>query len=351
MTGSKERVRAMLSGEKRDRPPIYDLLRNDAVIAHFAGEPATVENGPEVVFRAYEPAIDATRPLIRTPNPEREETLPDGRRRRYYRWTIWDSPRQFASADEYVNEKKRLLDRFDDCWTAARQAALDTKLAEHASEQARLGEVYRFPTGPCEWLTNLYHETGLDQFVYLLADHPGLIEQLLEMNAVETILWAEHLPADSGLDAVFLADDLAYKTGPLFNPRWLERVYIPRLARILEAFHRRGIKVVFHSDGNLWRILDAIVCTGIDALNPIEVMAGMDAGEIHRRYPHLLLMGGIDVSDLLVFGTPAAIRDTVRRTIDAAEGRIMIGSSTELHDAVPLVNFLAMRDAVLEFRL
>jgi hypothetical protein len=37
----------------------------------------------------------------------------------------------------------------------------------------------------------------------------------------------------------------------------------------------------------------------------------------------------------------------VRRTIDAAEGRIMIGSTTELHDAVPLANFLAMREAVL----
>lgn len=39
------------------------------------------------------------------------------------------------------------------------------------------------------------------------------------------------------------------------------------------------------------------------------------------------------------------------RTIGEAEGRILIGSSTELHDAVPLANFLAMRDAVLEYRV
>ena len=69
MKGSRERVRTMLRGGTPDRPPLYDLLRNDAVIAHFAGEPATVENGPEVVFRAYEPAIDATRPLIRISGP------------------------------------------------------------------------------------------------------------------------------------------------------------------------------------------------------------------------------------------------------------------------------------------
>jgi hypothetical protein len=350
MQGSKERVKTILRGGTPDRPPLYDLLRNDAVVAHFAGEPVTVENGVSVVFRAYAPAIDATRPLIRTPNAEREETLPDGRRRRYSRWTIWTSPRVFAAADDYVAEKKRLLAAWDDTWTAARQAALEAKLAEHDEEQRRLGEVYRFLVGPCEWLTGLYHEVGLDQFVYFMTDYPDLVGELLEIAARETILWAEHLPADREFDAVFLADDLAYRSGPLFNPRWMERVYMPRLARIIDAFHRRNIQVLFHSDGNLWKILDGLVEAGIDALNPIEVMAGMDVGEIHRRYPKLLMAGGIDVSDLLVFGTPAAIRETVHRTIDAAEGRILVGSSTEVHDAVPLRNFLAMRDAVLEYR-
>jgi len=37
----------------------------------------------------------------------------------------------------------------------------------------------------------------------------------------------------------------------------------------------------------------------------------------------------------------------VHRAIDAAEGRIMIGSSTELNNEVPLANYLALREAVL----
>jgi len=55
------------------------------------------------------------------------------------------------------------------------------------------------------------------------------------------------------------------------------------------------------------------------------------------------------VSQLLPLGTPAEVRDTVRRTIDAAEGRLMVGSSTELNNEVPLDNYLALRDAVLEY--
>lgn len=347
MQGSRERVRAMLRGETPDRPPLYDLLRNDAVVAHFAGEPATEDNGHEVVYRAYEPAVDATRPLVRTPNRERDEVLPDGRECRYSRWTIWIGPRPYAGGEAYVAEKRRLLDAWDEGWNAQRQAALDATMAKYADEQRRLGEVYRFLVGPCEWLTHLYHEVGLDKFSYYLTDYPELIDELLEIAARETILWAEHLP--EGFDAVFLADDLAYRGGSIFNPRWLDRHYMPRVARIVEAFHRRQMKVLFHSDGNLWRILAPLVEAGIDALNPIEVMAGMDVGELRRRYPRLLPVGGIDVSDLLVFGTPQAVREEVRRTIDAAEGRIMVGSSTELHNAVPLANFLAMRDAVLEY--
>jgi hypothetical protein len=42
------------------------------------------------------------------------------------------------------------------------------------------------------------------------------------------------------------------------------------------------------------------------------------------------------------------VRETVKRAIAAAEGRLMVGSSTELNNGVPLANYLALRDAVLE---
>jgi len=55
-----------------DRAPLFDLLRNDAVINHFTGRTLTVENAEEVVPLAYPPAIDATRSMRL---PGREETV------------------------------------------------------------------------------------------------------------------------------------------------------------------------------------------------------------------------------------------------------------------------------------
>lgn len=85
-------------------------------------------------------------------------------------------------------------------------------------------------------------------------------------------------------------------------------------------------------------------------LNPIEVMAGMDIAEIHRRAPGLILAGGIDMSQLLPYGTPQHVKEAVDNAVRDAGGKIMIGSTSEFQDGIPLENYLAMRRAVESIR-
>ena len=348
MRGSIERVRAVINGEVPDRAPLYELLRNDAVINHFTGQTLCVENAPKVVYQAYEPAVDATRPLVRLPEHERTVLLEDGREQRYSRWTIWTEPRRYADSNAYAAAKREYIDPFDPSWTRERQEALDWQLAFMEEERSRLGEMFYFPGGPGVGLMGIFGEVGLESFSYYLADCPDVIDDLLECNTQSTLAWIAHLPPDHDIEAVFCGDDIAFHSGPLFRPQWFAAHYFPRLARVADAYHAQGIKVLFHSDGDLNLILDGLVEAGIDGLNPIETLAHMDVADIHRRYPDLFMAGGVDVSQLLPLGTPQAIYDTVCRTIDAAEGRIMIGSTTELNDEVPLENYLALRDAVLQ---
>lgn len=350
MEGSIQRVRDVIAGRLPDRPPLFDLLRNDAVINHFTGKTLTVANAPEVVPAAYAPAIDATRASVRLPHDEVSGTHADGRQFRHYRWTSWSDHVRYADSDAYAAAKRKLLDAYDPAWTADKQARVDKWLADVAEARRRLGELFYFPSSRGVNLTATYHEVGIEQFSYYLADCPDIIDELLEHNTVFAEAWIGHVPDGHGVEAVFLPDDIAFKTGPLLSPAWLGEHYFPRLARVVAAWHERGAKVLFHSDGNLMPVLSALVDCDIDGLNPIEVAADMDAGEIHRRYPALWMTGGIDMSQLLPHGTPAEITETVCRTIEAAEGRIMIGSSSELQDSVPLANFLAMRDAVLNYR-
>ena len=350
MHGSVDRVRAVIQGRSPDRTPLYEMLRNDAVIAHFAHESLTVDNGPQVVFAAYEPAIDATRPGVRLPQPEDIETWPDGRQHQRYRWTGWLEPVRYADSNDWAAQKRKLIDSFDAAWSDQDRRQMDAFLADVDDHRRRLGELFFFPAGTHTGLMSLYVEVGFEQFVYYLTDWPDVADELLELQTVQATRFIEHLPDGHGIEAVFCGDDIAFTNGPFFSPAWFGEHYYHRLARVCDAWHRRGVKVLFHSDGNLNSILDDLVAAGIDGLNPIEVLAGMDVADIHRRHPHLFMAGGIDVSQLLPFGTPAQVADTVHRAIDAAEGRIMIGSSTELHNDVPLANYLALRDAVLSHR-
>jgi uroporphyrinogen decarboxylase len=107
---------------------------------------------------------------------------------------------------------------------------------------------------------------------------------------------------------------------------------------------------MFHSDGDLMSVLDDLVAVGVDILNPIETTAGMDVPEIRRRHPRLVLAGGIDVSQLLPFGTPQDVSRETRKLIEVAGPGIMVGSSTELHNDVPLGNFRAMAETVWDYR-
>jgi len=347
MEGSIDRVRAVLQGEMPDRAPMFDLLRNDAVLSHFSGRTLTVENAPDIVHLAYEPAIDATR-SVRLPDAEETSQLPDGRWQKTYRWTAWTEHVRYESSAAYAAAKRKQIDSYDPTWTADDQAGMAQYVADNAAMQARLGECF-WMNGACGLgLMVIMGEVGVEQFCYYLVDCPDIINELLEMHTVMCLTWLEHLPDDHGIEAVMAGDDIAFKSGPFMSPKWFEANYFPRMARVHAAAHEKGIKIMFHSDGNLNAILDQLVEAGIDGLNPIEVTAGMDVGDIHRRHPHLFMCGGIDVSQLLPFGTAQQVADATRRAIDEAEGRIMIGSSTELHNDVPLANFLAMRDAVLD---
>jgi len=349
MKNSIQRVTAVINGDLPDRVPLFDLLRNDAVIEYFSGRRLTFENAREVVYAAFAPAIDATRPTVRIPAREATITLKDSRQQKHYRWTSWTQHKEYRDSESYALVKRKEIQASDpSAWDSGRQTSMTDSLRKIEEERRNLGEVFFIPGIAGPGLMGIYGEVGLESFSYYLADCPDIILELLEHNTVRAVTLAEHYPEDHAIEAGFLGDDIAFKSGPLLSPIWLREHYFPRLARVIDAWHAKKIKVLFHSDGNLNPILDDLVAAGIDGLNPIEVLAGMDIADIHQRHPHLFMAGGIDVSQLLPFGSPQDVKDAVKRAIDAAEGRIMIGSSTELNNDVPLDNFLALREVVLE---
>jgi hypothetical protein len=293
--------------------------------------------------------------MVGAPQPPKEVVRGDGIRCRQERWTGWIVERPFhdlQSLCPWIEER-------------IRETNAQTYGCDYAESVWKRVEIHwaafaeSDPTGRHDpavlvlesgvGLDGMYHATGMDLFAELMVEHPGLLEEWLEaltaaeLHRVAAMADPEHIPI------ALTYSDIAHKTGTMFSPDWLRRYWVPRLKRVNDAWHARETVCLFHSDGNLWAVLDDLTAAGIDGLNPIEVLAGMTVTEVREKYPRLFLAGGIDVSQLLTYGTPDEVQAACRQAIrDTAGLGYFLGSSTELHWDVPLENAIAMFETAWE---
>ena len=129
------------------------------------------------------------------------------------------------------------------------------------------------------------------------------------------------------LDGFVIWGDVAYARAMLFSPEYWREHFAPWVRAITEAAHARGLPVIYHGCGNVGAILEDYIEIGIDALNPLEAKAGLDALELRRRYGHRLGICGN--SDVRVWetGDEDAIRREVLRKLNAGKGGGLIFQS------------------------
>ncbi len=187
----------------------------------------------------------------------------------------------------------------------------------------------------------------LDNLLMDFVENPLLAHEVIELSCEFAVVLARRA-VRAGADIVMLGDDVAYNSGPMMSPKTYEQFILPRLARVVQAVKEEGAFCVKHSDGNLWSLLDMIVGTGVDAINPMEPVAGMDIGEVKKKYgDRVCLIGNIDCGELLSERTTAEVVETVKETIRKAgpNGGYILMSSNTIHSSVKPENYKAMIEA------
>jgi uroporphyrinogen decarboxylase len=190
---------------------------------------------------------------------------------------------------------------------------------------------------------------GFEAFAQASFEQPALVEAVLDKVGGLIMSMFETMATMDWVGALWFSDDIAFASGLLMSPDFLRSHFFPLLRRIGDCSARRGIPLIYHSDGLLWEVMDDIIGAGVRALHPIEPKA-MDIVEVKRRYgKQLSLCGGIDV-DLLSRGTTGQVRELVRTLIAGvgAGGGWCAGSSNSVPEYVPVANYLTMVETVLE---
>jgi uroporphyrinogen decarboxylase len=158
--------------------------------------------------------------------------------------------------------------------------------------------------------------------------------------------------AEAGADVLLTGDDYAGRLGTLMSPAHFRRFVLPYLKRAVEVAKSFGLPFIKHTDGNLWKVMDDIVGSGISGLCPLEPIAHMDIGEVKRRYgDRICLAGNIDCTEVLPHGTEKDVAEAVKETIAKAApgGGFVLSSSNSIHPGVKPDNYLAMINAARKF--
>lgn len=101
------------------------------------------------------------------------------------------------------------------------------------------------------------------------------------------------------IDCVILNEDMAYKNGPMISPKMVKYFMVPAYSSLVKFFRSYGVKIVLiDSDGNVEQLIPIWLELGINGITPCEVAAGMNIVNLRRKYPRLVMMGGLDKREL-----------------------------------------------------
>ena len=329
---SAERVFRALRREEPDRLPhfewIIDRRVRDAICPGSTMEEFTVRMGLDAILTA--------------PDYRREQIGPS-RFRNEWGAVLEYSTEEYGMPMGGPIQTLADLDRYQapDPHAPGRFASLEKLVGRYKGKLAigvHLNDVLSIPR-------NLM---GFENLMAAFGEEPELVRGLVELSVTTNLELAKEA-ARRGADFVFTGDDYASTEGPFISPRMFRELLAPQLKRVMTGFKELGLFVIKHTDGNILPILDLIVDSGIDALDPIDPISGLDIGEMKRRLGHkLALKGNVDCAHTLTNGTEKQVtEETISVIRKAAEGGgLIVSSSNSIHSGVKPGNYLAMWNAI-----
>ena len=137
---------------------------------------------------------------------------------------------------------------------------------------------------------------------------------------------------------------MGYKRNQFFSLRTYRELLKPVHQRAIDWAHAKGVKAHLHSCGDVRPFVPELVEIGLDALNPLEVKAGMDPVALKRQFgDKLVLHGGINA---VLWDKPDPIEAEMRRVIPVLkeDGGYIFSSDHSVPSSVSLEDFRRIID-------
>lgn len=196
---------------------------------------------------------------------------------------------------------------------------------------------------------------GPEDVLYMFYDQPELIHTCMKtwLELADAIIarYQEHVT----IDEFFIGEDICYNHGPLISPDMIREFIFPYYQQLLTNIKARQIDSSRHlyfqvdTDGFAYPVIPLYQELGMDVMSPFEVAAGCDVVEIGKKYPELVISGGVDKRVL------AQGRDAIDRLVDSIfpamrkRGGYIPTCDHGVPEEVPYEDYLYYRKRCLEF--
>ncbi len=161
--------------------------------------------------------------------------------------------------------------------------------------------------GPFWWTRDM---VGLNKILTGIYREPEFISEIMDFCAEFHVGVLHRALDDIEVDYVIINEDMGYKKGPMIGPEAVKKFMGNAYKEITKFFKDHGVKaIIIDSDGNVEPLIPVWLELGINGISPCEVAAGMDVVKLGRKYPRLIMMGGIDKRKLA--GDKEALREEV----------------------------------------
>ncbi len=181
---------------------------------------------------------------------------------------------------------------------------------------------------------------GTERLLLAMMEDPSwLIDMFSHQLEVNLALLQQVWDAGYHFDAVKWPDDMGFKHNQFFSLRTFRLVLKRFHERAITWAHDHGVKAHLHSCGDINPLVPELVELGLDALNPLEVKAGMDPLRIKSSFgDRLVLHGGINA---VLWDDLTAIEAEMRTVVPKMkeDGGYIFSSDHSVPDSVSFQNF------------
>ncbi len=219
-------------------------------------------------------------------------------------------------------------------------------------EEDFLGKIYIIPAiwgiFECSW-----QSFGFVNFSKLLTRSKA-IRKVIDDRGKFALELAKRFIDWGETGSFMIYDDFGYKSGLLAPPKIYQEYVFPWFKRICDYSHKRGVKVILHSCGDIYQLFDDIIHVGIDAIHPLEpTTANVEYNifQLNQKFKDkICFIGNISPQDLAT-KDPEFINNYTKKLIKelAPGGGFILSSGHSINPAVKLENFLAIQDTLKKY--